>query len=252
MRALVLLLALSFAGCGWGVVDPGERAVFARWGEVEPKCYPEGLYWYNPVTTDMYEIDAKVQAFEVKKAAAASRDLQEIHADIVLNFAIDGGKCHELLKTVGADFKPRIVVPAVHEVLKASTAHFAIEKVIQDRARLKDEILTGLRNRLTPYHIIVNDVALTNFEFSPEFSKAIERKQIEEQNVQRAEFLRQQAVKEAERQVALAEGQAKANSLIRASLTADLIQFEALKKWNGTLPQVTSGAVPFVNVDGKR
>jgi regulator of protease activity HflC (stomatin/prohibitin superfamily) len=250
MRVLgLMLVALLCTACGWGVVDPGERAVFARWGKIDPVCYPEGLYWYNPATTDMYEIDAKVQAFEVKKATAASRDLQEIHADIVLNFAVDGTKCHELLRIVGADFKSRIIVPAVQEVLKAATAHFPIEKVIQERARLKDEILKGLRDRLTPYHIVVNDVALTNFEFSAEFSKAIERKQVEEQNVQRAEFLRQQAVKEAERQVELAQGQAKSNKLIRESLAGDLLQFEALKRWNGVLPTVTGGAVPFINVE---
>ena len=247
---VLLLLVVAMGGCGWGVVDPGERAVFARWGEVEAKCYPEGLYWYNPVTTDMYELDVKVQAFEVKGAAAASRDLQEIHADLVLNFEVDGTKCHELVRTVGQDFKGRLIVPAIQEVLKAATAHFPIEKVIQDRARLKEEIVKGLRERLSPYHITVRDVALTNFAFSKAFADAIERKQVEEQNVQRAEFIRQQAVKEAERNVALAEGQAKANRLIRESLAADLLQFEALKKWNGVLPTVTGGAVPFVSVDG--
>ena len=248
MRLGGLIVAMAFLAFGCGVVDPGERAVFARFGDVENRCYTEGLYFFNPFTTDMYEIDVKVQAFEVKGASAASRDLQEIHADLVLNFEVDGTKCHELLRSVGTNFKERIVVPAIQEVLKAATAHFPIEKVIQERGKLKEEIVRGLRARLTPYHIVVRDVALTNFGFSAEFSRAIERKQVEEQNVQRAEFLRQQAVKEAERQVALATGQAQSNKLIRESLTADLIQFEALKKWNGVLPTVTGGAVPFVSI----
>lgn len=254
MTRLVGLIASMalMAGCGWGVVDPGERAVFARFGDVENKCYSEGLYWYNPMTTDMYEIDVKVQAFEVKGASAASRDLQEVHADLVLNFEVDGTKCHELLRTVGIDFKARIIVPAIQEVLKAATAHFPIEKVIQERGKLKEEIVSGLRARLAPYYIVVRDVALTNFGFSAEFSKAIERKQVEEQNVQRAEFLRQQAVKEAERQVALAMGQAQSNKLIRESLTSELIQFEALKKWNGILPTVTGGAIPFISLEAAK
>ena len=197
-------------------------------------------------------MEVKVQAFEVKKASAASRGLQEIHADLVLNFEVDGKNCHELLRAVGIDFKGRIIVPAIQEILKAATAHFPIEKVIQDRATLKKEIVAGLTERLGKYHIIVRDVAPTAFAFSAEFSKAIERKQVEEQNVQRAEFMRQQAVKEAERQVALATGQAQSNRLIRESLTADLIQFEALKKWNGVLPTVTGGAVPFVNVGERK
>ena len=45
-----------------------------------------------------------------------------------------------------------------------------------------------------------------------------------------------------------AEGQAHANQLLQASLTAGVLQSKALDKWNGTLPQVTSGAVPFINI----
>ena len=247
----ILVVAMLVTGCGWGVVDPGERAVFARFGEIWEQCYPEGLYWYNPFTTDMYEIDVKVQAAGFK-ADAASRDLQDIHAELVVNYSIDGTQCHKLVQTVGTHFQERLIQPAVQEVLKAATAHFPIEKVIQERAKLKDEIVFGLRARLTPYNIIVHDVALTNFAFSEEFSNAIERKQVEEQNVQRAEFLRQQAVKEAERHVALAKGQAEANTLVRQSLSGDLLTFEALKKWNGILPTVTGGAVPFIGLDQKR
>ena len=120
----------------------------------------------------------------------------------------------------------------------------------EDLARSAAKLLVVVRIRREDLgeRIVVHDVALTNFVLSQAFSQSIELKQIEEQNVQRAEFLRQQAVKEAERQVALAEGQAKANTLIRQSLTSDLIQFEALKKWDGKLPTVTGGAMPFVSV----
>lgn len=242
-----IVLALFFGGCGWGVVHPGERAVFAYWGNMEAKCYPEGLYFYNPFRTSMYEIDVKVQAFKFEKLTAASRDLQDVHADVVLNFQIDGKECHQLLLAVGPDFKDRVIAPAVSEMLKAATAHFPVEKIIQERPKLKEEIINGLRARLTPYQIIVRDVALTDFGFSQEFSKAIERKQIEEQNVQRSEFLRLQAVKEGEARTARAAGEAKANELLAASLKSspETLRFKELEvlaqKWNGQFPQVIAG-----------
>jgi len=49
-----------------------------------------------------------------------------------------------------------------------------------------------------------------------------------------------------------AKAQADANQLLNSFFTTMLIQYEALQKWNGTLPQVTSGAVPFINVDSMR
>lgn len=254
MRTLLAAISvLVLAGCGFTSTNPGEGVVFSRFGEVSPKCYPAGFYTFNPFTTSVYHVDVKVQAFKVEKAAAATRDLQEIHTDMVVNFSISGEKCHDLIRTVGADFKGRIILPAAYEVLKAATAHFPVEKVIQDRPKLKEEIVSGLTTRLGPYFIEVHDVALTNFSFSPEFAKSVERKQIEEQNVQQEEFKRQQAVKQGEQQLALAEGQAKANRLLQESLKAspEVLQMKALEKWNGVLPQVTGGAIPMIQVPQK-
>lgn len=46
-----------------------------------------------------------------------------------------------------------------------------------------------------------------------------------------------------------ASGQAAANQKLQMSITPQLIQYEAAKKWNGQLPQFTGGgAVPFVNI----
>jgi len=244
------LVSLLFLLTACGQVDPGERAVFAYFGKVDQTCYTEGLYWYNPLTSDMYEIDAKVQRHEVR-TGGASRDLQDVQMTLVVNYAISPNKCHVIIQNVGRDFVHRVVTPAIEEVAKASSALFPVEKIIQDRPKLKATILEGLRVRLSQYEIDVHDVALTNIEFSKEFSAAIEQKQIQEQNVQRAEFMRQQAVKEAERTVALARGQADANRLVRESLTKDLLTFKALEKWNGELPRVTGAAVPFIAIDEK-
>lgn len=242
---LIGVVVLGLSACGQ--VNPGERAVFVKWGEIYDQCYKEGFYFYNPIASDMHEIDVKVQKHEIKTTGASS-DLQDVHMVMIVNFTIDGDKCHLLYKTVGKDFIERVLDPAGTEVAKATVAMFPVEKIIKERPRVRESIIAGLRARLDQYHIQVQDISLTNIDFSKEFARAIESKQIEEQNVQKAEYLRQQAVKEAERQVAHAQGQAQANALVRQSLTAELIQFEALKKWDGHLPQVTSGAVPFLNL----
>src|SRR5437870_8674339 len=209
------------------------------------------LLLVQPVTTSVYHVDVKVQKFEVK-ADASSRDLQDVHTTIVVNFSIDGSKCNEIVKTVGTDFAARIILPAVEEVTKASTALFPVEKVIQERPKLKKEIEDGLKVRLAPYWITVQAVSITTISFSHDFSHAIEQKQVEEQNVQRAEFVRQQAEKEGQRQLALAEGQAKANRLLQESLKSspEVLQMKALDKWDGKLPAyMGSGSVPFIRLE---
>jgi regulator of protease activity HflC (stomatin/prohibitin superfamily) len=249
-KSLPVVVCLLFAGCGYTSTNPGEGVVFARFGQVEEKCYPAGFYFYNPFTTSVYHVDLKVQALRVEKAAAVSHNLQEIHTDMVLNFSIDPQNCHVLIKTVGNDYANRLIIPAILEILKASTANFAIEKVIQERPKLKDEIVKGLKGRLAPYWINAHDLALTNFSFSPEFARAVELKQVEEQNVAKAEFIRQQQIKKGEGELAFAEGQAKANLLLQNSLKAspELLQMKGLDKWDGHLPVVTGGSIPFIDV----
>jgi regulator of protease activity HflC (stomatin/prohibitin superfamily) len=248
---LVGLIAWLVSGCGFTSSAPGEGVVFARFGDVDMKCYPAGFYLYNPFTTSVYHVDVKVQKIDVK-ADASSRDLQTVTTTIVVNFSIDANKCHELIKNVGIGFAQQIILPAVEEVTKASTALFPVEKVIQERPKLKKEIEDGLKVRLSPYWITVQAVSITNITFSRDFSHAIEQKQVEEQNVQRAEFVRQQAEKEGQRQLALAEGQAKANRLLQESLKSspEVLQMKALDKWDGKLPQyMGSGSVPFIRLE---
>jgi prohibitin 1 len=254
MRRLLIftgLITLLVSGCGFTSTSPGESVVFSRFGDVDMKCYPAGFYLYNPFTTSVFHVDVKVQKFEVK-ADASSRDLQNVHTTIVVNFSIDGTKCHELIKNVGVNFAQQIILPAVEEVTKASTALFPVEKVIQERPKLKREIEDGLKARVAPYWITVQAVSITNITFSPDFSHAIEQKQVEEQNVQRAEFVRQQAEKQGQTQLALAEGQAKANKLLQESLKSspEVLQMKALEKWDGKLPAyLGTGSVPFIRLD---
>lgn len=256
--ALVAVVGVFAVGCGQ--VGPGERAVFVRWGVIDQKCYEPGLYFYNPVSTSMDRVDVKTRKYEVEKLAAASQDLQEIHADVVVNYVLDSASCHLLLSNVGHEYEARVIAPAVSEVLKAATAHFPIDKIIRERVRLREEIFKGLQARLGVYHLKVESVSLTDFGFSQAFAQAVERKQIEEQRVQEAEYRRQQAVKNAEASVALADGQAKANKLLAESLRSspETIEFRRLEvrekeiaRWNGVLPQTIFGgnsAIPLVSV----
>lgn len=94
---------------------------------------------------------------------------------------------------------------------------------------------------------------MVNVSFSPEFAKAIEAKQIAEQEAKRAEFEALKAEKEAQAEVNRAKGQAEAQRLQRETLTPQLLQKQAIEKWDGRFPMVMggSGALPFINISPK-
>lgn len=242
----VMLSGLLLTACGQ--VDPGESAVFVRWGSMDQKCYGQGLYFYNPISTNMDLINIQTQAFEAKDLSAATKDLQEVHATVVVNYTLDAQACHKMVTEVGHQYRDRVLFPALQDSLKAGTAHFNIEEIIRERGRLRVEVTKALQARVSPYYINVKDegVNLTNFGLSKAYMAAVEAKQIAEQNViqatRNAESVREtakgqaDAVKEAakgEAQALAIKGQAQAeyNTRVSASLTVNLIQIEAIKAW---------------------
>lgn len=233
------------------IVNAGERGVVMRFGKVQDKILDEGIHPIMPIVTSVKTLSVRVQKTDLK-AEAASKDLQRITADLAINWNIDPTKTNQVYQQVGSEQQivDGILNPAVSEVLKAATAKKTALEIITKRTELKAEIDNSLRNRLAPYGVLVKDVSLVNFGFSPEFSKAIESKQIAEQEAKQAEFLALKATQEAQAQINRAKGQAEAQRLQRMTLTPELLQQQAIEKWNGQFPTVMggNGALPFVNI----
>ena len=131
----------------------------------------------------------RVQKTDVK-ADAASKDLQSITTDLAVNWNVGPAKVNQVFQQVGDEEQivTSILSPAISEVLKAATSKKTAEEIITKRTEVKTEIDNSLKKRLEPYGVIVRDISLINFGFSPEFSKAIEAKQIAEQEAKQAEF----------------------------------------------------------------
>jgi multidrug efflux pump subunit AcrA (membrane-fusion protein) len=109
-----------------------------------------------------------------------------------------------------------------------------------------------LSERLTPRNITIEEVSITEFQFSDEFNRAIESKQVAQQNALRAEQELRRAQIDSQRQVAEAEAQAEARIAVaqaeaealrlqREVISPELLQLRFIEKWNGVLPRFTGG-----------
>jgi prohibitin 1 len=196
--------------------------------------------------------DLTIQKFEVP-AQSSTKDLQDLTASFAINFRLDPLQVVNIRRTQGTlqNIVSKIIAPQTQESFKIAAARRTIEEAITKRDELKQDFDLALGNRLEKYGIIVMDTSVVDLEFSPEFSKAVEEKQIAEQRAQRAVYVAQEAQQEAEATVNRAKGQAEAQRLLRETLTAELLQKQAIDKWDGKFPQVMggSGALPFINID---
>ena len=246
----LLLLAIIFRP--FAIVNAGERGVLMQFGKVQNQVLDEGIHPILPVITSVKRLSVRVHKNSFQ-ADAASKDLQKITTELAINWHIDPTKVNKVFQQVGDDEQivNGIITPAVSEVLKAATAKKTAEEIITIRTKLKEEIDNNLRNRLAAYSLIVDDVSLVNFAFSPEFSRAIESKQIAEQEAKQAEFIAKKATQEAQAEINRAKGQAEAQRLQRQTLTPDLLQKQAIEKWDGHFPTVMggNGTLPLININ---
>src|SRR5690606_19842766 len=102
--------------------------------------------------------------------------------------------------TIGAMYVDKIVTPAINEIFKAASAKYTASELITERSKLKAEALKTLTVRLKPYGVNISELSIVDFKFSDNFSKAIEEKQVAQQNAERAKFNLDAAKTDAEAQ----------------------------------------------------
>jgi regulator of protease activity HflC (stomatin/prohibitin superfamily) len=245
----IIGLLLLFWLSPFGTIAAGERGVHLRFTAVTGKVFGEGLYFRFPLIESVQMMDVKVQKYEMK-SDAASKDLQTVHSVVALNFHIDPDRVANMYQDVGLQFRDRIIDPGMQEAIKASTAKFTAEELITKREMVRDEIKEQLRTRLKGRDIIVDEFNIVNFEFSKNFNDAIEAKVTAEQQALAAKNKLEQIKFEADQKIAEARGKAEAMTIESNALKSNpqILELRALEKWNGTLPQVTGGAIPFINL----
>ncbi len=258
---LVPIGALMIISSGVRMIGPGQVGVALLFGKVQPIALTEGINLVNPLY-DVVQMDTRVLRHQ-QKYDAASKDLQAVHVEMVLNFRLLPNKATEVYQTIGPNFSSVIIDPAAQEVLKANTALHVATEILQQRPLIKADVQKDLTIWLAKYGIELKEASLANIRFDPAYEKAIEAKQIEEQKAEQKRYELIQAQRQAEIAAAQAKGQGDAarerakgeadatrirgeaesnyNLKVASSLTPTLIQQRYLEKWDGKLPQFSAG-----------
>lgn len=258
--AVLLVFAVAALFSSYTVVNSGSRGVVKTFGQIT-SVLSEGLHFRPPFVSTVTSVDIRTQRHE-SKSSAASRDLQIVATQVVLNYRPESSSVDTLVREIGIDYVSIIVEPAVQESVKAAAALFTAEELITQRSKVSQSIREALMTRLQPRGIVVEDLSITEFNFSEEFAKAIESKQVAEQDALRAERELRRAQIESQQQVARADAEAKARLTVaraeaeglrlqREVISPDLLQLRFIEKWDGVLPRFNAGAggiMPMLNI----
>lgn len=233
------------------IIGAGERGVvFNQLHGVENKILPEGFSFIIPVIQRVIKMDVRIRKSDTR-ATAASKDLQTVATEIVLNFHLFPDKVNKIFQEIGPEYEKRIIDPAVQEIVKAVCAEFTAEELITKRQLVKDEIKTSLHKRLTTSYISLDELNITDFQFSKIFNEAIESKQTAEQLALKAGRDLERVRIEGQQKVVQAKAEAESQRIQKETISPIILQLRAIEKWDGKFPQVLGGggAMPFINID---
>jgi len=243
---LFVIIPVSFYS-----LNPGFDAIQLRFGQIVQVVSVPGIYVKAPVDHVVY-IDKRINTAAIE-TPAMSRDLQSVQIGMVINYrVVDALK---LYQNVGVNFEKIIITPFAHESVKAVVAKFTAEDLIQYRHDAKDKVVEELRDRLSLQNILLVDFNFIHLDFSEDFIRAVEEKQIAEQSAKTAKNLTEKIKEEALQIRARAEAEAYALQLKRESVNETLVQLKqveaqikAIEKWNGVLPRVTGETIPMIDL----
>ncbi|PRP77787.1 hypothetical protein PROFUN_07729 [Planoprotostelium fungivorum] len=201
------------------IVQGGYRAVvFDRFKGILPNSKGEGLNFRIPVLQKapiMYEIRTRATNIQ---AETGSKDLQTVGVHLRLLYRPDQENLPRIHSRLGPDYDERVLPSIGNEILKAVVAQYDAGELITQREIVSGKIRDALVTRAGDFDILLDDVSITHFSFSREFTNAIESKQVAQQEAERSKFIVLKTEQERRAAVIKAEGEAESARLIIDSL----------------------------------
>lgn len=236
------LVALgSVAGVGYlgynsiFTVKGGHRGVvFNRVQGVKDGVYGEGTHIVIPWFEWPIIFDVRTRPKELP-SLTGTRDLQYVNISLRVLYKPAETRLPFILSNFGEDYDRRILPSIMNETLKAVVAQYNAEQLTTQREEVSLLVRRNLTERALDFHIRIEDCSITHLSFGPEYTRAVEAKQVAQQEAERAKYLVEMAVQEKKSKVIAAQGEAQAAKLIGESMKknpafAELRRIEAARE----------------------
>lgn len=232
------------------VVGVGQRGVKVTLGKVSPESLGEGMHFIMPYIQRIAKMDVKTQKYTTQ-THVYTKDIQQAKISYVVNYNLVADSAYRMYQEVGMDYVSKVINPVLEGTIKDVIGKWNAQDLVANREEATNDILAKLKEQLTERYVNVTDFQIIDIGYSEVFERAIESKVTAEQDALKAKNKTVQIQEEAKQKVISAEAEAKSMSIRANALTQNkaLVEYEAVQKWNGILPQYMMGnSIPFINL----
>lgn len=237
------------------IIGAGQRGVvFSNGTGVEDRILGEGVHFRIPLVETVHKMSIKTQAtsFDEKGSnSAGTADSQQVDLQVTINWHLDPSKVNKIYQNIGTndDVIANVLANNTQDAVKQAISKYQALDIQRNRDTVAETALALLQKKVKRYDVIVENLSLTNINFSSDFNVAVEQAQVAQQKAKQAEYTVQQVKNEAQAAIAKANGEAEAQRQVQQSLTPELLKKMAIEKWNGVLPPSYGNApLPFLNI----
>lgn len=249
------IAAASLAGLiiifgSWATVSPGNKGVRVTMGKVSDETLQEGFHLKFPLIQSIIEMDGHNTRY-ADKTLTYTKDIQTATFTFTLNYQLDTAHANEVYRNLGENWSNVLIPQIVLNSIKSVIGQWDAVVLIENRQKAVEEIEATVRDKLAPYGVKVQNFAIDNIDFNKEFETANEAKVTAVQRAIEAENHTKQVQEEAKQKVIAAKAEAESMTIRSQALSQNhgLVEYEAVQKWNGILPQyMLGGTTPFINL----
>lgn len=252
-KILMILVLIGSVGCGFEIVDDGYVGIKTTFGQVDKEEYKPGLHFYNPISSNIFEMEIREQSW-ADKTQGYSADNQIVAAEFKVNYKPKQNMMAELYTNQGDDYVNVILPQRVTSSIKEVLGKYKATTLVQVRNKFNDLVTQEIRLKLKDTSLLLVSFEITNFDYDDDFEAAVKAKIVAKERAVEEKNKTVQVKEQATQKVLTAKAEATSIKVMAEALSRnkDLIQLEAVKKWNGVLPVTTmGGAIPFINLKAK-